>query len=333
MTEVDIIVPNTEKIFDQIKALFKRYYLLSKISLADLLSDNFLETFLKNGDLYLHSFNTRIDCDNCACLIPNGKLILNIDKSLNEKIPIKYIKKTVKSSGYEKYELHISLLDLRKQQNFDFIKKIFETIEFSFYAYWEPKYEHEDPRDAFNKVFGSKRVINCLNRIDSDVKICSDRILKDFVMRSSYTIEDWVEVDKIIGCLTNSIKLENFLPLETNENNSKKISYLRVKGFIPNKLVSVIMRDHIKPLIDREMEYKRVITNDTEHEFDRVVIKVHGFRDSLVSVVNLDHSLNQKMRPSEENFVCLSLNFSLDECKYSAYYKDFNKLFVVRKNK
>lgn len=51
--KIDIIVPNSEKIFDRIRTdLFDehRYYLLKNISLSKLLSLEFVNKFIKNGN-------------------------------------------------------------------------------------------------------------------------------------------------------------------------------------------------------------------------------------------------------------------------------------------
>lgn len=81
------------------------------------------------------------------------------------------------------------------------------------------------------------------------------------------------------------------------------------------------------------MEYKRVITNDTEYDFDRVFLRVHGFRDCPVSVIDLDHSLEQKMRTNEENFLSICYQFRSDSYGSSIFYKDFDKFFHLTENK
>lgn len=88
----------------------------------------------------------------------------------------------------------------------------------------------------------------------------------------------------------------------------------------------------LRPLINRELEYKRVIMNDTEYDFDRVYVKVNGFHDCPVSVANLNHSLKQKMRKNEENFVAICYDFKSDGFRSFSFYKDFNKLFLNRQS-
>lgn len=51
----------------------------------------------------MHSFNTKLDCDDCVCLLPNGTLILHLTQTSYERIPIEYKKQTAKHSGLIKY--------------------------------------------------------------------------------------------------------------------------------------------------------------------------------------------------------------------------------------
>lgn len=49
--KVDLVLPNKERVFDQIKDLFDKFNLLSGISLSELLSDDFIENFLLKGNM------------------------------------------------------------------------------------------------------------------------------------------------------------------------------------------------------------------------------------------------------------------------------------------
>ena len=49
------------------------------------------------------SYDTKLDCNDCVSLIPPGDLILNLNKSSGQKIPAECVKKTIKSTGYDKF--------------------------------------------------------------------------------------------------------------------------------------------------------------------------------------------------------------------------------------
>lgn len=59
--------------------------------------------FNLKGEIYLLSYNTRLDCHDCVCLLPNSNLILHVEESTFDKIPRNFAKKTCKSTGYTKY--------------------------------------------------------------------------------------------------------------------------------------------------------------------------------------------------------------------------------------
>ena len=124
-----MIVPSFETSFIDIRDLINEefnYYMLTGIKLNEILSDNFEEKFLNDGNLkifkidfliqnsmifnllgeiYLLSYNTYLDCHDCVCLLPNGQLILNLTHSNYERIPFEFCKKTKKSDGFLKYGL------------------------------------------------------------------------------------------------------------------------------------------------------------------------------------------------------------------------------------
>lgn len=102
--------------------------------------------------------------------------------------------------------MQLSLLEIRKDlKSFELLKKIFETIEFSFYAYWESRNDEVNQKEVLNEIFGSKRVFNCLNRIDSCVKKCSEEILKNYLMSKISSPNDLIEIENVLGCLINDI--------------------------------------------------------------------------------------------------------------------------------
>ncbi len=51
----------------------------------------------------MHSYDTQLDSHDCACLLPNGNINLNLTQATYERIPIKYKTKSPKSLGYLKF--------------------------------------------------------------------------------------------------------------------------------------------------------------------------------------------------------------------------------------
>jgi hypothetical protein len=51
----------------------------------------------------MHSLNTKLDCDDCVCLLPNGVLVLHLTPKTYERIPVLHKKKSAKKFGLLKY--------------------------------------------------------------------------------------------------------------------------------------------------------------------------------------------------------------------------------------
>ncbi|KAM9074658.1 ribonuclease P protein subunit p40 isoform 2-T2 [Megaptera novaeangliae] len=61
------------------------YYFVKDLPLHELIAHEFINTFVKKGACYALTYNTNIDEDNTAALLPNGKLILSLDKDTYEE--------------------------------------------------------------------------------------------------------------------------------------------------------------------------------------------------------------------------------------------------------
>ncbi|XP_065741722.1 ribonuclease P protein subunit p40 isoform X3 [Phocoena phocoena] len=61
------------------------YYLVKDLPLHELIAHEFISTFVKKGACYALTYNTNIDEDNTVALLPNGKLILSLDKDTYEE--------------------------------------------------------------------------------------------------------------------------------------------------------------------------------------------------------------------------------------------------------
>lgn len=76
------MLPNNELSNDSRLALISdsEYYRVKDLSLSELFRPEFVDTFVKNGEFSALSVDTHLDKDNCACVTPNGQLILNLHK-------------------------------------------------------------------------------------------------------------------------------------------------------------------------------------------------------------------------------------------------------------
>ncbi|XP_037537886.1 ribonuclease P protein subunit p40 [Nematolebias whitei] len=81
--KVSMLLPecsSTPSYLDLVLNSFTRFYLIRKLPVYELLDKDFMQSAVYQGSVYGLSFRTRIDEDNCIALMPNGRLILSLDK-------------------------------------------------------------------------------------------------------------------------------------------------------------------------------------------------------------------------------------------------------------
>ncbi|XP_044782614.1 ribonuclease P protein subunit p40 isoform X2 [Bubalus bubalis] len=85
---VSFLIPECGILSKELKDLvmgFGPYYFVKGLPLSELITHEFINTFVKKGSCYALTYNTNIDEDNTVALLPNGKLILSLDKDTYEE--------------------------------------------------------------------------------------------------------------------------------------------------------------------------------------------------------------------------------------------------------
>uniref|UniRef100_A0A4W2IKB9 Ribonuclease P/MRP subunit p40 n=1 Tax=Bos indicus x Bos taurus TaxID=30522 RepID=A0A4W2IKB9_BOBOX len=85
---VSFLIPECGILSKELKDLvmgFGPYYFVKHLPLYELITHEFINTFVKKGSCYALTYNTNIDEDNTVALLPNGKLILSLDKDTYEE--------------------------------------------------------------------------------------------------------------------------------------------------------------------------------------------------------------------------------------------------------
>ncbi|XP_057556448.1 ribonuclease P protein subunit p40 isoform X3 [Hippopotamus amphibius kiboko] len=107
---VSVLIPECGILSRELKDLVMDsgpYYFVKDLPLHELITPEFINTFVKKGACYALTYNTSIDEDNTAALLPDGKLILSLDKDTYEETglqgrPSQYSgRKTMKFSAEE----------------------------------------------------------------------------------------------------------------------------------------------------------------------------------------------------------------------------------------
>uniref|UniRef100_A0A4X1SLB5 Ribonuclease P/MRP subunit p40 n=2 Tax=Sus scrofa TaxID=9823 RepID=A0A4X1SLB5_PIG len=85
---VSFLIPECGILSKELKDLvmaFGPYYSVKDLPLHELITHEFINTFVKKGSCSALTYNANIDEDNAAALLPNGKLILSLDKDTYEE--------------------------------------------------------------------------------------------------------------------------------------------------------------------------------------------------------------------------------------------------------
>ena len=131
------------------------------------------------------------------------------------------------------------------------IKSVFKNMSFTFYAYFKPSLREikrvDDLKDTFQNYFGQHKVAETLTRIETKVASLDEKLMSEIFLKSDLSqFESWMEIDNLVGCLIHNITLNKFFIKTESTSVTKLVSILRVKGFFPNKLINIILTNHIK---------------------------------------------------------------------------------------
>ncbi|XP_074940216.1 ribonuclease P protein subunit p40 isoform X1 [Phalacrocorax aristotelis] len=118
------------------------YYLVRNLSVHELVAHEFIDAFVKKGSCYALTYNTRIDQDNTAALLPNGKLILSVDKDTYEELGLQGRPSRYSGKKVMRYIITIDLTDSgfhpdsKKHNRVLWAFKEKKPLEFDFLLAW-----------------------------------------------------------------------------------------------------------------------------------------------------------------------------------------------------
>ncbi|XP_028986991.1 ribonuclease P protein subunit p40 isoform X2 [Betta splendens] len=90
---------------------FSHFYLVRNLPLHELLDKQFLETAVYQGNVYGLSYRTRLDEDNCVALMPNGHLVLSLDKDSFQVLGFEGKTSTFNYKTKNRYVVTVDLTD------------------------------------------------------------------------------------------------------------------------------------------------------------------------------------------------------------------------------
>uniref|UniRef100_A0A1Y1NIQ9 Uncharacterized protein n=1 Tax=Photinus pyralis TaxID=7054 RepID=A0A1Y1NIQ9_PHOPY len=269
---VSVVLPDTlrvpQNLFDLLKADCE-YYKVSNIGLEELVNINFINSFVGKGTLVSLSINRRIDCEDCACVTPNGLLLLSLTKESYETLGLegRASRYTVK----QRYIVSINLLSNHfkpGKRNYDRTKDRLRTMQkMTMLVNWEPPSANVCPSS----------VAKYFHDLNLDVELC----VPDFCTRTSYTVkvpdftvdevDDFIEWLGVFSLESNLGGGDEYLSAyETPQPHQEygQVKFLQWRGFFTSH--------QIRKLCEFLISY----VNNQEKPW--VSIYVQGFSDSVV---------------------------------------------------
>ncbi|XP_044114201.1 ribonuclease P protein subunit p40 isoform X2 [Neovison vison] len=128
---VSFLIPECGILSKELKNLVMEtgpYYFVKNLPLHELITHEFIHSFVKKGSFYALTYNTNIDEDNTVALLPNGKLILSLDKDTYEETGLQGRPSKYSGRKVMKFIVSIDLMDL----SFNLNSKKYERISWSF---------------------------------------------------------------------------------------------------------------------------------------------------------------------------------------------------------
>ncbi|OAD62897.1 Ribonuclease P protein subunit p40 [Eufriesea mexicana] len=78
---VSLVLPDTVRIPDELRACISEdsdYYRINRLNIFELLNKEFIEAFIKKGELTLLTIRNKIDLDSTVAITPSGHLVLSL---------------------------------------------------------------------------------------------------------------------------------------------------------------------------------------------------------------------------------------------------------------
>ncbi|XP_057556447.1 ribonuclease P protein subunit p40 isoform X2 [Hippopotamus amphibius kiboko] len=159
---VSVLIPECGILSRELKDLVMDsgpYYFVKDLPLHELITPEFINTFVKKGACYALTYNTSIDEDNTAALLPDGKLILSLDKDTYEETGLQGRPSQYSGRKTMKFIVSIDLVDLSSNLDSKKYKRISwsfrekKPLKFDFLLAW-----HQTEESAMMSYFSNYRI-------------------------------------------------------------------------------------------------------------------------------------------------------------------------------
>ncbi|KAM9307946.1 ribonuclease P protein subunit p40 [Gastrophryne carolinensis] len=285
---VSILLPECGHLPEKLKNVidgFGNYYFVKNFPLHEFITQEFRDTFVKKGLFYALSYNTQIDQDNVAALLPTGKLIVSVDKDTYEELGLQGKPSQYSGKSTKRFIVNVDLTDLspdgKKYQRVRWAFAEKKPLTFDFLLAWD---NLETP--VIKSYFSKYIVKECPFKISSFVSkdlLCP--VLKSRELHGkegeSCTASELFEW---LGAISNNIDCNNQASSFVSSLCCPDPNILIDKAYMAT-ITGFITPAKILLLLQTLREYF-----DEPKLSQWVSLMVHGFADSPVSWKECEHS-------------------------------------------
>ncbi|XP_071957361.1 ribonuclease P protein subunit p40-like [Antedon mediterranea] len=303
---VDLLVPNCSKIPESVISSVSdshQYFVVHDVPISELVKALFVDTFHRKGYFSALSYNTKIDTDNVASVLPTGKLVLSVSKDIYEELGI-----VGRSSVFDerrkptRFIIEIDLLNPSFQEgkkNYEHVQWCFKDrldLVFTFMVTWQPNdFNQTDLLEKYFKDYTVQSLsvqheTTSLKNLQVPV-ISSDSLCMHPLHAAATDKDTWIynatEIHEWIGAIACkcqcSGEADSFLNTYHHPEPSRHVPSTicaRWKGFIASKSVSTMLKS-LRSLF---------VTNT---DIPWIAMSVHGFMDSPVSWKTREHGFHK----------------------------------------
>ncbi|KAJ8672673.1 hypothetical protein QAD02_003933 [Eretmocerus hayati] len=249
---VSVVLPNTSSIPESLCENIVEdtdYYQIHGLRAVELINKEFIQSFIKKGELSLLSIGKKIDTDNLLAVTSSGHLLLSLLRESYQKLGIEGKPTYFERKEHSRYVVTINLKDEELTPGKKFYERIHNSLDklhdltFTVIVSWDPPEEKVCPSS----------LAAWFNRLGYAISVCHQELTR----RTEYTIEiptfengfkqdeffEWLGVFSIGGNLINSDKEAKYVSSYSCPEPKLEVGqvqYLQLTGFLTRAKVQRI---------------------------------------------------------------------------------------------
>ncbi|XP_018362824.1 PREDICTED: ribonuclease P protein subunit p40-like [Trachymyrmex cornetzi] len=144
---ISVVLPNTVTVPQNLHNCLSKdtnYYRINKLHVSDLLNIEFIEAFVKKGEINLLTLENKIDLENSICVTPTGYLILSLLTDDYQALGLEGKPSAFSHKSHTRYIVRIDLTNenfIPGKKNYERIRIALEerlTEKFDVIISWDP---------------------------------------------------------------------------------------------------------------------------------------------------------------------------------------------------